>query len=316
MISIENVPDPAAVDVFEQSLILPVPGPNSDTVLLEERDGPNISQFSARAVRLDLNGSLVAKASDIKVGVFITDARVALACSRYQKGGGWYGGLTAMVLFNAVSKARAAYKRRGKMLVGQVRYPWIQQVGSTSKAGFGSEERLVLDARGADGGNYRLTLVLPKSIDGALVAASVANRAAAYRLACDPSIDPAAAERLRQLVATGPLPSAGKNTIAFHQFPLPHPIEPGSARLTPGRTAGAGAGFIPLPPPPPAAVSFDAPVAMTAIPAAPPPPPPPPPFAPAPVVSPGAPTPTAPKPPANPGPPGTSRLKGKLVDRS
>ena len=49
-----------------------------------------------------------------------------------------------MITANAISKARAAIRSRGKMLVGQVRYPWIQTVGSSPKDGWASEEKLIL----------------------------------------------------------------------------------------------------------------------------------------------------------------------------
>ena len=78
----------------------------------------------------------------VRIDFFITDARLAVACSKYDKGGGWVGGAAAMIVFNAVSKARAAIRSHGKMLAGQVRYPWLRWVASTPKTGFTSDERL------------------------------------------------------------------------------------------------------------------------------------------------------------------------------
>jgi hypothetical protein len=306
MISIEQVPEPGSVDASEGGLIVPVPGTEPDSILLESRDGSEISRLNAQSVRLDSGGKLALRSGDVKIAVYVTDARLAFACSKYEKGGGWYGGATALIVFNAVSKARAAYRRRGKMLVGQARYPWIQRVGSTSRSGMGSEERLVIDARGADGASYRLTLKLPKNLDAALVASTVANRAAAYRLACDPTVDEASNQRLRALAVVGPLPPhATKNNIVFHEFPAAPRIDPTSARFALGKTAGTALGAIPPPPPPPPPVDFAARPATF---------PPPPPSAP-PLTGLPAPATSAPAGgPANG--PAPSRLKGKLATQS
>ena len=81
--------------------------------------------------------------------MFVTDSRVALACEMYDKGGGWVGfgagGLLVAVTANAVSKARAASRSRGKVLVGHVRYPWLKSVGASTQSGFGTSEAIRLE---------------------------------------------------------------------------------------------------------------------------------------------------------------------------
>ena len=135
MIGIQPVPDPQTVNLHEHGLMLPVPAMQHNTVLLESHDGNNIQTLTARAVRLDRNGSTVFRCTNVRISLFITDARVALACSKYDKGGGWIGSPTAMLMLNAASKGLAAVRRHGKMMVGQARYPWIKAVGSTARSG-------------------------------------------------------------------------------------------------------------------------------------------------------------------------------------
>ena len=99
------------------------------------------------SVRFQVNGKMIFRCSKVRICVYITDARVAFACSKYDKGGGWIGTPGAMLVMNVASKSLAAVRRRGKMMVGQVRYPWIANVGSTGQQGIGSEERLVFDGK-------------------------------------------------------------------------------------------------------------------------------------------------------------------------
>jgi hypothetical protein len=148
VLNVVEIPD-SVQDPFELGLLLPVPGLQKNSILLEDRDGSQVQRLTATAVLFRTNGRLVFRDRKIKIDLLVTDARFAPACSRYDKGGGWVGGASAMVVANAVSKARAAIRSRGKMLVGQVRYPWIQRVGSAPKKGFGNDEKLVFEPRPA-----------------------------------------------------------------------------------------------------------------------------------------------------------------------
>jgi hypothetical protein len=141
-----------------------------------------------------------------------------------------------MGVFNAASKMRAAVRTRGKMLVGQARYPWIARVGSTPRRGLGSEERLIIDASETEIGTYRLTLGLSHTVDAASIAAEVVRRTARYRLAseADLTIDERAdLERLRDALPIEPIPSRGKNHIYFHEMPTCWYISEQSARFAP-----------------------------------------------------------------------------------
>lgn len=233
MIGIQHVPDPQTVDVHEHGLMLPVPAVQHNTVLLESRDGNNIQTLTARAVRLDRNGSTVFRCTNVRISLFITDARVALACSKYDKGGGWIGSPTAMLMLNAASKGLAAARRHGKMMVGQARYPWIKAVGSTARQGIGTEERLILVGMTDSATTLRLALLLPKGVDAATVAADVARRASRHRLAADADIPDDKRAAFQALTSVQPLPPGTKNTIQFHRMPTFYYINDHSARLVP-----------------------------------------------------------------------------------
>ena len=96
--------------------LYPVLGAERDEVEFEPLDGRSVTKLFAEAAyiyRIVGNGiHEEAHVSDIRMAVYITDARVAVACSKYDKGGGWRGSLIAVPL-NAVSMARAAYRRQG-----------------------------------------------------------------------------------------------------------------------------------------------------------------------------------------------------------
>lgn len=93
--------------------------------------------------------------TDLSFTVVITQGRVVVFCKKFIKGGGWRGfgvaGLTMMVVANGVSHARAAARRRGKLLVAQVRYDWLRSVAvSVDSRGRPHGLRFVVDAGTSD----------------------------------------------------------------------------------------------------------------------------------------------------------------------
>ncbi len=235
MLQVVSIPEEPPGDLFESGLLLPMPGPGKNAILLEPRDGQDVVQFEVTGLALDYKGNQVLRVAGIHAAAVITDARVAVACTSYDKGGGWVGDPVSMVLLNAASKARAAVRSRGKSLVGQLRYPWLVRVGSTPKAGFGTEERLVFDANESENVSCRMMFLLPGKGDAAEIAAAVARRAAGYRLASE-ELDAEERRVLTALSTARPLPrkeSYGKNQAAFHEFPTYWNISEKSARLTP-----------------------------------------------------------------------------------
>ena len=198
-------------------------------IALDAYDGPNVITTVATAVCVMqvANGSLksLIRLRDVKIDVYITDGRLALACEKYDKGGGWVGfgtGAVVALAANAVSKARAASRSRGKVLVGHVRYPWLKAVGASSKSGFASTEAIRLEYSEKLSAASVLKLVeltLPRSFDATLVAEEIARRAAAFRLAYYPDMKPDVQAKFAGLsTAPGRLQPPPKK-FAFYQMP-------------------------------------------------------------------------------------------------
>lgn len=199
-------------------------------ITLDARDGQQVMQVVATSVRVLEAGSAglktVVKLQEVKIDVYVTDSRLALACQKYDKGGGWVGfgtgGVLVAVTANAVSKARAASRSRGKVLVGHVRYPWLKAVGASSKSGFASSEAIRLEySENHSGGPVRrlVELTLPKNIDATLVAQEITRRAAAYRLANYPGMPAEEEAKFTSLSEEPPRLAPQPKNFAFVQMP-------------------------------------------------------------------------------------------------
>lgn len=230
----EPLPDP-----LEEGLLFPIPTAERNTVVLEPCDGDRhlqlvVGEFAVHDLR---HQRQVAHMEDVRADVTVTDARVIIACSKFAKGGGWVGlgvgGLAFAAVANGVSRVRAARKRKGRMLVGHVRYPWIVSVAA-KQGGFmkgKSELRLRLHASGGDE-TSSLVLKVPRDTDVTSVAVNVARRAARYRLSAEPELSPEDRTSLEALVeAAGSSVAPGE--IATYAFPSPQPVSIESALLAP-----------------------------------------------------------------------------------
>jgi len=185
--------------------------------------------------------SVISLPDDIKWEILITDTRVIVYCTKFDKGGGWTGmgaGAVFALAANAVSKARAAHRRKGKVLVAHIRYPWIAAVGGSPKEGWRSAEnlRFKVDAqpRGQGHRHLYLTLVLPKQLDAASIAYEVGRRCARYRLANDDSMEPEEHAKF-VAIATGPqkTPAAsdpGKPRWSWYEMPTSYRVNATTAR--------------------------------------------------------------------------------------
>ena len=213
----------------EDGRLYPVVGDDQSPVELEPLDG-SIQRLSGRALMVSeiVAGGLktVARFKDIKVDLLITESRVALCCDKYEKGGGWVGfgaGAFVAVAANGVSKARAAHRRRGKMLVGQVRYSWLRCVGYKPKAGFSSSEKLRLGVavKLADGATRDLLLdvALPKGVDSKAVAHAIVTRAARYRLDHTVVEDEGERRQFEELTDASELARPEPKKFAMYQLP-------------------------------------------------------------------------------------------------
>ena len=208
-------------------LIYPLPAERSNDVVFEPHDGASPQRLVSKSLSVhDTTGGTLkrlARLHDVKVDVIITDARVAVACSKYDKGGGWVGGPGAMLMLNAASKARAAFRRRGKMLVGHVRYESLAAVGGSPKMGFLDNEALRLLVTTESGRGRALDITLPSNVDSLAVAREIAHRAARYRLAVGGTLAAGQRAELEQLADAASL-QGEKGKFVFYRFPNPSPV--------------------------------------------------------------------------------------------
>jgi hypothetical protein len=202
-------------------LLYPIPSGESNGIEPEAADGGNVRY--ADVIRIVVNRgdgpTTVMETDRLKARLRITDCRVTVACTKFDKGGGYWGmGIGAVVAVgaNAVSAARAASRRHGRCLVGQVRYPWIGAVGFSPKRGFTTDERLILSVKDQEQ-SVRLILTLPKSTPAKDVALEILKRASAYNLDRVVYADDAA-EVVRSY-ARPPFKAAAANGVTVYGFP-------------------------------------------------------------------------------------------------
>ena len=225
MLGVREVPPPGLIPLDDGNL-LPIPGSQKNTIVFEQRDGTSVQPVRGRSATLLLNGRREGRVQKVPVAVFITDARVAIACSTFDKGGGWIGSPTAMIVLNIGSKALAAARRRGKMLVGQVRYPSLAEVSHQRKGALGN---LRLSSPTPDGRMFTLDVRVQQPADAPSLAVEIARRAANYRLACDPNLSDEDREILEGLAAGRPVGGDTSRII----LPSPWPFGLEGAKLAP-----------------------------------------------------------------------------------
>jgi hypothetical protein len=198
--------------------------PDGMLVAHEDLDGERIVRLPVSSVAvLEVTGGgqrTVFASSDLAGTLYVTDGRVVFASANFDKGSTWVGfggiGLAVALTATAVSKTRAASRRRGKILTGQVRYPWLSSVHAHPRSGRGSREKLRLGFATCDEQGswipYLLDVTLPAGTFSALQAAQdIARRAAAFRLA---HYSPAEGQRVALIeLASAPVlapPAAGQ----------------------------------------------------------------------------------------------------------
>jgi hypothetical protein len=118
----------------------------------------------------------------------ITDARVAVACSQFTKGSWWFGmgliGLPVAVLLTVISKSMAAQRRHGKMLVGHVRYEWLQFVDTADRGSRFGKNFIGLHFRNPNGAEWMaLSMVLNTMHPAPVIGKDIATRAARFKAA-------------------------------------------------------------------------------------------------------------------------------------
>lgn len=174
---------PGDPDDIDNDLLHPVASDEPDSLLREPADGDDVRRLfcNAASIRIPDKKKPVLEMEKIRMAVEITDCRIAFACTKYEKGGGWIGGPTALAL-NAGSKMLAARRRRGKILIGHIRYPWVAAVWAEARHGFGGTETLRVVVM-VDDEVLTLQVEFPKEVSATAIATELIRRVAAFRLA-------------------------------------------------------------------------------------------------------------------------------------
>lgn len=222
----------------EHGLLLPLPLPATNEVRREARDGDRVRRLACKALEIRDAGAKKADTDlrDVKAQVLVTDSRVTFACSKYDTGSTWWGlGAGALLAIPATigSKALAARRRRGKMLVGQIRYPWIRAVYAQNRSSWPTSKVLRLLVNAGEGSTTSVDLSLAKEIDATEVATDLIRRAAAFRLAYDE--DPLKTDERNRLIELSEIPplvwEKGSGEMAGERFPTSWPATERSARF-------------------------------------------------------------------------------------
>jgi hypothetical protein len=216
----------------------PGPGPSPDTVILEPEDGSNAQVVAGTMMSVSVvqghgvQARPVAKIRKIRASVLVSDCRVAVACSNYDKGGGWYpafGGIPAGVISltaNAVSKSRAKKRREGNMLIGHVRYPWLMTVGFKQRSGPLTSDVLrlgivVTKTQTQPGGSLIFDIETP-GVPTSEVARDVVSRAATNRLNhTDGSMPPEERKRAEELALAPVIAPATRGYATYFFYDMP-----------------------------------------------------------------------------------------------
>lgn len=231
--------------------IWPVPAraPGGFLTEAEPGDGQRVVCIPVAAVSVgavtDSGIRQVISLGDLTAWACITDSRVIFAASKFDKGSSWSGwgliGLTVAVAATGISKARAASRSRGKILAGQIRYPWLRQVGASLRDGRKGADRIRLGyatrEQGMPPASFVLDMLLPWGTVSPLDAAQdIARRCAAYRLRNYRQRDDYKRARLTELASAtlAPPDSTDKYTIA----PMPDYCYVAAATAFPARQAG------------------------------------------------------------------------------
>ncbi len=186
----------------------------TQSVKLTPDDGNNVKRAAATSVELGHWGKTKThqqfRLDSIMADVVVTDSRLAIAVAKYDKGGGWVGGASAL-MFNAVSMARAKVRSRGTCLVGHLRYPWISVVGHSARYGLmggrKNDQLKVVYHTPSPRPKKVITVVvefdLAQDISGHMLADTIVRRVAKYRIDNDPRLSDENREYLEDCLSQG-----------------------------------------------------------------------------------------------------------------
>lgn len=132
----------------------------------------------------DTDFKQILRASEVDIDCYITDSRFIVRCDKYDKGGTWTGGLTALAL-TAVERAAANRRTRGKTLLGHIRYEWVSAIGYICKDRSGLFSSAVRELRfvvvNTDKSKFMYQICFSADTDTASIANEILHKLADYR---------------------------------------------------------------------------------------------------------------------------------------
>lgn len=168
----------------------------------------------------------VMETKDLAFQVWITASRVVFYCKKFEKGGGWVGwglgGLAVAVVANSVSHAIAAKRRKGKALVGNLRYPWVSNVMFSPRAGFGTENDVrisFVDGTEDSRPECDITFSIERHNDANRVARHIVDRIIAYRYASGEEMDADEQRQFEELRTSGLAAAPQKGRLTSYRIP-------------------------------------------------------------------------------------------------
>jgi hypothetical protein len=211
------------------SRLSPAPSSDPDSWLIEREayDGnrPVLLSITGLHEQEVVSGGAktLTRLSGINGVVYITDSRVAVAVEKFDKGKRYWGigaGAAVALVATGVSAARAAHRRKGKVLVGHVRYQWLKYVAASHRQGARGNNDISVgcDVKTAGGTRtYRLYITLAQ-VNPLDAAQDIIHRAAQYRLSYFPG-NLEHHDRLRELTEAPALPAPEPKKMASYVMP-------------------------------------------------------------------------------------------------
>jgi len=162
----------------------------------------------------------------IKLEFYVTDSRVVLRCEKYDKGSSWSGGLAALAL-DAASSIAAAARRKGKVMLGHIRYEWIRAISY-------SQGQIIITYIDTERNNWTLSLLFKRATDTEFIAHEILRRTCAYRLAMTDERDEKDEEFYKKYASGGKIPPSDnpKKSIPRIQIPVSY-LAPGGKKFRP-----------------------------------------------------------------------------------
>jgi hypothetical protein len=185
-------------------------------------------QVSRVTVRRKVGNSYqtVMQTKDLSFQVWVTASRVVFYCKKFEKGGGWVGfglgGLAVAIVANSVSAAVAANRRKGKALIGNIRYPWVSSVMFSPRSGYGSENDVriaYVDGTEDSRPDCDITFSIERHRDANLLARHIADRVIAYRYSSGEEMDADVLARFETLRTSGLAAVPAKGRLSSYKIP-------------------------------------------------------------------------------------------------